>query len=117
MDVVNQWNINMNTLGAGDYQLPRELIIWGFAVQTEVEQQGYIFLEENECIRCWYNFHCDAACRQLSAIQAESLQETAFDEACLDTFGEKLLLSEMIPIKKDHCNDIEHKSCARICSF
>lgn len=100
MDVVNSWNINMSTLGMGNYQLPKILTVWGFAIQTGEEKQGYIFLEENECVRCWYNAHCDSTCRRLSTIQAESVQESAFDEAFLNTFGEKLLLSEMVSIKQ-----------------
>lgn len=100
MDVINQWNMNMNMLGAGDYQLPRELMVWGFAVQMDSERQGYIFLEENECVRCWYNAHCDSACRQLSAIQVEHVQKAVLDDKYLDIFGKKLLLSELFSVKR-----------------
>ncbi len=117
MDVVNQWNINMNTLGAGDYQVPREIMVWGFTVQTVAERQSHIFLEENECVRSWYNAHCDAAYRQLSAIRAESLQEKAFNEAYLDIVGEELLLSKMLPIKKVGATTLDIEAAQDVAAF
>lgn len=99
MDVVNHWNINMDTLGADIYQPPKMFSIWGFAVKTDTELQGHIFLEENECMRCWYNAHCEQFYQQVSEIQADSISEMEFDENYLDNFGEQLLLKQRVPVK------------------
>ena len=59
-EVVNQWNINMNTVGMAEVEQDKKQIILGFAVQPSMGKlAAKVFFDENECILAWYNAHCE----------------------------------------------------------
>lgn len=59
-EVVNQWNINMNTVGMAEVEEDKKQIILGFAIRLSGGKLvTKVFFDENECILAWYNACCE----------------------------------------------------------
>ena len=95
VEVAHEWNVNMNSLDLADYNIDEVMKVWGFVVENNKVRYGRIFLNEAACMRSRYNYHCTEA--KLSDIQIETISETIFDEAYLDSFGESLVAKSIIP--------------------
>ena len=60
MEYTNKWNINMNTLGLADCGVQEPVKAYGFVVRENATDKKYLEQEESECVRLWYNCHCQA---------------------------------------------------------
>ena len=56
----NKWNINMNTLGLADCDVQENVKVYGFVVHKDVAEKTYLEQTESECVRLWYNYHCQS---------------------------------------------------------
>lgn len=106
-DVVNKWNINMNTLSMADVEVEKAVTVYGFALRETGGTICHIFWDENECVVAWYNAHCAASC-EISAIDSKQVQKNEFLQTQLEAFRQTLLakpLKRVIPMPLDYPQD------------
>lgn len=101
--VVNEWNMNMNTLNMAVVE-EDEQSVWGF-VFKKTNPEAYVFFDGNECARAWFNCHCQSE-GKISWIQRKSVLNSAFDDEWMRQFKQELYNSKLHDLEGVICDHI-----------
>lgn len=100
--VVNEWNMNMNTLNMAVVE-EDEQTVWGF-VFKETNPEAYVFFDGNECARAWFNCHCQSE-GKISWIQKKSVLSSAFNDEWMGEFEQELYDLKLHDLTGEVCDN------------
>lgn len=114
-EVVNQWNINMNTVGMAEVEQDKKQTVWGFSVRSGKQLECKVSLDENKCILAWYNARCEID-TQVSDIYSCDVMQNEVTQEQIHAFKEELKVhpididSEIIssislPVKEEYISE------------
>ena len=114
--VVNEWNMNMNTLNMAVVE-EDEQTVWGF-VFGKTQPEVRVYSDGNECAREWFNCHCQGV-ECIGRICKAVVLSSAFTEAWLHQFEQDLYNSVVHDLEKEACigNNNDFASMVERASF